>query len=157
MWIIGRRCVRILGPQKFDACHRGIILENLPQQSIDLDCVVAGKIPRRTDIAGSRLHHQSTDVRKEFENLLERLARSRIDCPKTVTGEHDLPRTISWFLRHGFNISSVIESLPVFSAARAMPDLPTLIFSAYCSGMRGDFHPPAWVIAARSMSRAARS
>ena len=52
---------------------------------------------------------------------------------------------------------SVIESLPVFSAARAMPDLPTLIFSAYCNGMRGDFHPPAWVIAARSMSRAARS
>jgi hypothetical protein len=36
---------------------------------------------------------------------------------------------------------SVIESLPVFSAARAIPDLPTLIFSAYCNGMRGDFHP----------------
>ena len=42
-------------------------------------------------------------------------------------------------------------------AARAMPDLPTLIFSAYCSGLRGDFQPPAWVMAARSMSRAARS
>jgi hypothetical protein len=52
---------------------------------------------------------------------------------------------------------SVIESLPVFSAARAIPDLPTLIFSAYCNGIRGDFHPPAWVMAARSMSRAARS
>jgi hypothetical protein len=50
-----------------------------------------------------------------------------------------------------------IESLPAFSAARAMPDLAALIFSAYCNGMRGDFHPPACVIAARSMSRAARS
>jgi len=29
-----------------------------------------------------------------------------------------------------------------------MPDLAALIFSAYCSGMRVDFHPPAWVIAA---------
>jgi hypothetical protein len=46
---------------------------------------------------------------------------------------------------HHFNLptQSVIESLPVFSAARAMPDLPTLIFSAYCNGMRGDFQPPA--------------
>ncbi len=57
----------------------------------------------------------------------------------------------------GFNTSSVIESLPVFSAARAMPDRPTLIFSAYCSGMRDDFQPPACVIAARSISRAAKS
>jgi hypothetical protein len=37
----------------------------------------------------------------------------------------------------------VIESLPVFSAARAIPDLATLILSAYCSGIRVDFHPPA--------------
>jgi hypothetical protein len=36
---------------------------------------------------------------------------------------------------HHFNLltHSIIESLPVFSAARAMPDLPTLIFSAYCN------------------------
>jgi hypothetical protein len=33
-----------------------------------------------------------------------------------------------------------IESLPVFSAARASPDLAALIFSAYCSGIRADFH-----------------
>jgi len=68
-------------------------------------------------------------------------------------------RSIARLAAHHFNlpIHSVIESLPVFSAARAIPDRPTLIFSAYCNGMRGDFHPPAWVIAARSMSSAARS
>jgi hypothetical protein len=32
-----------------------------------------------------------------------------------------------------------------------------LIFSAYCSGIRVDFHPPACVIAAKSMSSAAKS
>jgi hypothetical protein len=52
---------------------------------------------------------------------------------------------------------SVIESLPAFSAALAIPDLAALIFSAYCNGMRGDFHPPACVIAAKSMSSSARS
>jgi hypothetical protein len=29
------------------------------------------------------------------------------------------------------------------AAARAIPDLAALIFSAYCNGIRGDFHPPA--------------
>jgi hypothetical protein len=38
---------------------------------------------------------------------------------------------------------SLTESLPVFSAARAIPDLATSILSAYCSGIRVDFHPPA--------------
>jgi hypothetical protein len=36
-----------------------------------------------------------------------------------------------------------IESLPDFSAAIAIPDLATFIFSAYCSGIRVDFQPPA--------------
>jgi hypothetical protein len=52
---------------------------------------------------------------------------------------------------------SLIESLPDFSAALATPDLAALVFSAYCSGIRVDFHPPAYVIAARSMSKAAKS
>jgi hypothetical protein len=52
---------------------------------------------------------------------------------------------------------SAIESLPDFSAALAIPDLAALILSAYCSGIRVDFQPPACVIAARSMSNAARS
>ena len=157
MRIIGRRCVRILGPYKFDAGNRGVSLENLAQKPIDLDRVVAWKIPRHINVAGGCLHYQATHFGKELENLLERLPRCRIDCGKTETGEHDLPRTISRYFGHGFNSPSVIESLPVFSAARAMPDLPTLIFSAYCNGMRGDFHPPAWVMAARSISSAARS
>jgi hypothetical protein len=33
--------------------------------------------------------------------------------------------------------------LPIFSAALAIPDRAALIFSAYCSGIRVDFHPPA--------------
>ena len=41
--------------------------------------------------------------------------------------------------------------------ALAIPDLAALIFSAYCSGIRGDFHPPACVMAAKSMSSSARS
>jgi hypothetical protein len=45
----------------------------------------------------------------------------------------------------------------VAAAARAIPDLAALIFSAYCSGIRVDFHPPACVIAAKSMSSSARS
>jgi hypothetical protein len=52
---------------------------------------------------------------------------------------------------------TVIESLPAFSAALAIPDLAALIFSAYCNGIRVDFQPPACVIAARSMSNAAKS
>jgi hypothetical protein len=51
----------------------------------------------------------------------------------------------------------LMESLPDFSAARAIPDLAALIFSAYCSGIRVDFQPPACVIAAKSISRSARS
>jgi hypothetical protein len=47
--------------------------------------------------------------------------------------------------------------LPVFSAARAMPDRVASIFSAYCKGIRVDLQPPAWVIAARSIPSAERS
>jgi hypothetical protein len=32
-------------------------------------------------------------------------------------------------------------SLPAFSAAQVIPDLATLIFSAYCNGIRVDFQP----------------
>jgi hypothetical protein len=35
----------------------------------------------------------------------------------------------------------------VAAAALAIPELVALIFSAYCSGIRVDFHPPAYVIA----------
>jgi len=35
------------------------------------------------------------------------------------------------------------ESRPVAAAALAIPDLSALIFSAYCSGILVDFHPPA--------------
>jgi hypothetical protein len=44
------------------------------------------------------------------------------------------------------------SSRPVAAAALAIPDLAAWIFSAYCSGIRVDFHPPACVIAAKSMS-----
>jgi hypothetical protein len=37
------------------------------------------------------------------------------------------------------------------------PDLDALIFSAYCSGVRVDFHPAACMIAAKSMSSSPRS
>jgi hypothetical protein len=37
----------------------------------------------------------------------------------------------------------------VAAAALAIPDLAALIFSAYCNGIRVDFHPPACVIAAK--------
>ena len=49
------------------------------------------------------------------------------------------------------------SSRPLAAAALAIPDLAALIFSAYCSGIRVDFHPPACVIAAKSMSSSARS
>jgi hypothetical protein len=142
--------VRILITQQFDPGHRGVVVEDFLKKPIDLDRVIARKIPGHTDIAGGRLHYQSPDICKEFENLLKRLARCRTDRPKTGPGEHDLPRTISCYLGHGFDTPASIASLPVFSAALAIPDLPTLIFSAYCNGMRGDFQPPACVIAARS-------
>jgi hypothetical protein len=47
--------------------------------------------------------------------------------------------------------------LPVFSAALAVPDLPALILSEHCNGIRGDFKAPTSVNAARSMSSAAKS
>src|SRR5450755_2550141 len=49
------------------------------------------------------------------------------------------------------------SSRPAAAAALAIPDRAALIFSAYCSGIRVDFHPPACVIAARSLSSSARS
>ena len=49
------------------------------------------------------------------------------------------------------------SSRPVAAAALAIPDLAALIFSAYYSGIRVDFHPPACVIAAKSMSSCVRS
>jgi hypothetical protein len=36
-------------------------------------------------------------------------------------------------------------SRPVAAAALAIPDLAAVILSAYCSGMRVDFQPPACV------------
>jgi hypothetical protein len=45
-----------------------------------------------------------------------------------------------------FPYSETGSSRPVAAAARAIPDLAALIFSAYCNGIRGDFHPPACVI-----------
>jgi hypothetical protein len=39
------------------------------------------------------------------------------------------------------------------AAALATPDLAALIFSASCSGIRGDFHSPACVITAKSNRR----
>jgi hypothetical protein len=47
---------------------------------------------------------------------------------------------------------------PAAAAALAMPDLAALIFSAYCSGIRGDFHPPTCVLRGCSPSgRAVRA
>jgi hypothetical protein len=43
----------------------------------------------------------------------------------------------------------------VAAAARATPDRAALIFSAYCNGIRADLHPPACVMAAKSMSSSA--
>ena len=49
-------------------------------------------------------------------------------------------------------------SRPCADAALAIPDHAALIFSAYCSGIRVDSHPPpACLIAAKSMSSSARS
>ena len=44
--------MRLLGTQKFDTGHGDVILEDVPQKSIDLDSVVARIIPRHNDIAG---------------------------------------------------------------------------------------------------------
>jgi hypothetical protein len=43
------------------------------------------------------------------------------------------------------------------AAALAIPDLAALIFSAYCGGIRVEFHPRVCLVAARSMANAARS
>ena len=48
--------------------------------------------------------------------------------------------------------SRVAWSRPLTAAALAIPDLAALIFSAYCNGIRVDFHSPACVIAARLFS-----
>jgi hypothetical protein len=53
--------------------------------------------------------------------------------------------------------SEADSSRPVAAVPLAIPDRAALIFSAYCSGIRVDFHPPACVIAAKSMSSSARS
>jgi hypothetical protein len=47
-------------------------------------------------------------------------------------------------------------SRPVVASGLAIPDLAALIISAYCKGIRIDFHAPAWVTAAKSISRAAK-
>jgi hypothetical protein len=51
----------------------------------------------------------------------------------------------------GLPYSETDSSRPVAAAALAIPDLAALIFSAYCSGIRVDFHPPACVIAANPL------
>jgi hypothetical protein len=64
------------------------------------------------------------------------------------------------FVRDVLAIAAPVSSAlsrPVAAAALAIPDLAALIFSAYFSGIRVDFQPPAWVIAAKSMSSSARS
>src|SRR3984893_8414304 len=53
--------------------------------------------------------------------------------------------------------SETDSSRPLAAAALVIPDRAALIFSAYCNGIRVDFHPPACVIAAKSMSSAARA
>ena len=51
---------------------------------------------------------------------------------------------------------SLIVSRPAAAAARAIPDLLATIFSAYCSGIRVDFHPPACVIKCPALRDPAR-
>jgi hypothetical protein len=41
--------------------------------------------------------------------------------------------------------SEATSSRPLAAAALAIPDRAALVFSAYCSGMRVDLHPPARV------------
>jgi hypothetical protein len=41
--------------------------------------------------------------------------------------------------------SETASSRPLAAAVRAIPDLAALIFSAYCSGIRVDFHPQLWI------------
>jgi hypothetical protein len=48
------------------------------------------------------------------------------------------------------------SSRPVAAAALAIADLPALILSAYFNGILVEFHPPACVFAARSISSAAK-
>jgi hypothetical protein len=49
-----------------------------------------------------------------------------------------------WTLKKDGVIHSRIElSRPVAVAALAIPDRFTAILSAYCNGIRADFHPPA--------------
>jgi hypothetical protein len=66
-------------------------------------------------------------------------------------------KTVDLKIRPITPYSETDSSRPVAAAALAIPDLAALIFSAYCSGIRVDFHPPACVIAAKSMSSSARS
>ncbi len=56
-----------------------------------------------------------------------------------------------------FQESAVSVSRPDAAAAFAIADRVTCIFSEYCKGIRVDFHPPACVIAAKSISSAAKS
>jgi hypothetical protein len=45
-------------------------------------------------------------------------------------------------LLHSYPSSETDSFRPLAAAALAIPDLAALIFSAYCSGIRADFHPP---------------
>jgi hypothetical protein len=64
---------------------------------------------------------------------------SDVQLPDFFDGESPLTYEKFPFLLAPLFSHSVIESLPAFSAALAIPDLATLIFSAYCSGIRVDF------------------
>ena len=59
--------------------RRSIVLESLSEKPIDLDRVVARKIPRSAYLAGARVHHQSPYFGEEFEDVLV-FHRSSTNC-----------------------------------------------------------------------------
>ena len=61
-----------------------------PQEADRPGSYSPGKSRVTLTLAGGCLHHQSPDLGEEFENLLKRLARSRINLLKTVAAEHDI-------------------------------------------------------------------
>jgi hypothetical protein len=92
---------------------------------------------------------QSVALQSFFSTLLCSIALRAASIARLHDSRKNLPQR-SYPPKSG-------SSRPVAAAALAIPDLAASIFSAYCSGMRVDFHPPACVIAAKSMSISARS
>jgi hypothetical protein len=130
--------IATLEPPSFPRCDEGVV----PLDDVD---------------PFANLHGQSRGIARDYTDAfagIEKLCKNLAADVARGGSNDDDRKCFSHPIRamvHSYLATEASQNLyflsvalrPVASAALAIPDLAAFIFSAYCSGMRVDFQPPA--------------